>query len=413
MQLKRDQLRKTLATATCGLLAATAQLQPVQAKGEKWDFSASTLLYTEMDRITVYEETLDLKKELGEDEFLSLKRTHDIMTGASPTGAAAPPSTQTFTTPSGSSVTNTAGDSPLADFRDIRTAYNVAWDKPLSRLLKSTWSANYSYEYDYASFGLGGVLNKDLASRQTTLTGGLTANYDRVRPTGGVPTGLAATTDTTRYPADQKLMTDWLFGISRVINRNTLGSMTYMGGFSSGYLTDPYKVVSRLNVDGTPSGSEQFENRPQERDYSSVHFRIIHYRTEKKYKGDVIDISYRYYQDSWDISSHTVDSRYRHDIKAGRKHHEFWQGHVRLYRQSAADFYTYGLPVLGTDPAFASADYRLATMATATLGLLYGRDFMKDVKVTVRGEYLRQWYMNGKLTPLNAFNVQASLYYAF
>lgn len=413
MQLKSKQIRKTLATATCGLLAATVQVDGAQANADEWEINASTLFYNEIDRITVYEETLSLKKEIGDDEFVSLKRTHDIITGASPTGAAIPSSAQTSTTPSGSSVVNSADEAPLNEFRDIRTAYNFTWDKPLSRLTKSSWSANYSYEYDYRSIGVSGLINKDLESRITTLNLGLSGNFDRISPTGGgVPKAMASVSDDTRYSSDQKLMMDWLLGVARVINRYTLMSLTYMRGFSSGYLNDPYKRVSRLNVDGTPSGSEQFEKRPEERDYNSVHFGVIHQRKDEKYSGDVIDAGYRYYWDDWDITSHTLDVRYRHDVKKG-KNREYWQGHARLYRQSAASFYTYGLPVLGVDPEFASADYRLSTMATATMGLLYGRNIFKDVKITVRGEYLRQWYLSSKLESLNAFSVQGSLYYNF
>ncbi|MDH5300213.1 MAG: DUF3570 domain-containing protein [Gammaproteobacteria bacterium] len=410
MQLKKRQIRQALATATCSLLAGVAAES--QAKDGEWEVKASTLFYKEIDRINVYEETLSLKKELAQDESISLKRTHDIMTGASPTGAAAPTATQTFTTPSGSDVTNTAGESPLGRFQDIRTAYNVTWDKPMSRLLKASWAANFSYEYDYTSGGLSAYFSKDTEKRRVTWNFGASANYDRIRPNGGVPTGLAATTDTARYPSDQKFMMDWLLGFSSVINRNTLGSMTYMGGFSAGYMNDPYKVISRLNVDGSPSGSEQFEKRPDERNYNSLHWRAVHQRKESQYAGDVVDLSYRFYWDDWEMDSHTLEGRYRHDVKNGSDG-EYWQGHARLYRQSAASFYHYGLPVLSPDPGFASADYRLATAVTSTLGLLYGRKIFKDIDMTVRGEYLRQWYMSGDITPLNAIAVQGSLYYRF
>jgi len=413
MQLKAKHIRQTLATATCGLLAASVQVDVAHAKADEWEVNASALFYKEIDRINVYEETLSLKKEIGDDEFVLFKRTHDILTGASPTGAAAPSSAQTSTTPSGSSVVNDAGRAPLNEFQDIRTAFALTWQKPLDRLTKSTVTGNYSYEYDYVSFGASALFNQDLESRKTTLNVGMSGNFDRVSPTGGgVPIGMEVTTNDTRYPSNDKVMVDGMFGVTQVMNRHSLLTATYMKGFSAGYLNDPYKRVSRLNLDGSPSGSEQFENRPDWRDYNSMHLRLLHQRKDKKYNGDVVDASYRYYWDDWRVTSHTFEGRYRQDYKK-TKDKEYWQAHVRLYRQSAASFYTYGLPVSGTDPEYASADYRLATLATATLGLLYGREVLKNVSVTVRGEFLHQWYLGSPLEDLNALSVQGSLYYRF
>ncbi|MEK6750614.1 MAG: DUF3570 domain-containing protein, partial [Pseudomonadota bacterium] len=215
--------------------------------------------------------------------------------------------------------------------------------------------------------------------------------------------------------SDQKFTYDTLIGTTLVMDRNTLATATFMMGASLGYLSDPYKHISRLNVDGTPSGSVQFERRPDERRYKSLHLRTLHSRTSKGAQGDVVDIAYRWYVDDWSIQSHTLDARYRHDLegKNSRKNKEYLQGHLRGYYQTAADFYYYGLPVLQPDPPFASADYRLAKLGTVTAGILWGQELIKDLTLTLRGEYLYQWYMETQLSPLGAVLTQAGLYYQF
>jgi len=418
MQLDKPSVRKALAAATCTLLATSLQIESVQAKDKKWEVNATGFFYTEPDRISVYEEILYLKKEIGDNEFLSIKRTHDILTGASPTGEAEPVSTATFTSPSGSKLVTNAGDTPLGEFQDIRTAYNFSWNKPLTRFLSGSFSANYSYEYDYMSIGMSSLFAKDLEGRKTTLNLGLSGSFDRIKPLGGIPTGGNSTSDTTRYRWDQKLVLDYLLGVTRVLNRRALATLTYMRGLAGGYLTDPYKIFSILKSDGvTPDGATHFENRPESRSTSSVHLRVLRNRSDKKRRGDVIDSNYRYFWDDWGIISHTAELRYRMAVKNKKgklsPNDEHYTGHLRLYRQSAADFYTYGIPVGQVIPDFVSSDYRLANMATATLGLGWGRDIYKDVKIKLRGEYLYQWYLNSELNPLSALSAQASLYYDF
>ncbi|MDH5378696.1 MAG: DUF3570 domain-containing protein, partial [Gammaproteobacteria bacterium] len=60
-----------------------------------------------------------------------------------------------------------------------------------------------------------------------------------------------------------------------------------------------------------------------------------------------------------------------------------------------------------------SADYRLSSLATATVGIGWGQKYFKDLQVNVRGEFMYQWYIASELNALQAVSVQGSLYYQF
>ena len=115
---------------------------------------------------------------------------------------------------------------------------------------------------------------------------------------------------------------------------------------------------------------------------------------------DVINFSYRYYDDDWGIKSNTFDLRYRYELGGS-----YLQPHLRLYTQEAADFYTHNL-TLGTDvdptsgavsQDYASNDYRLAKSETVTVGLKYGVPLADNSEFSIRGEVITQTVDDGSV----------------
>ncbi|MCP4235997.1 MAG: DUF3570 domain-containing protein, partial [Aestuariibacter sp.] len=113
---------------------------------------------------------------------------------------------------------------------------------------------------------------------------------------------------------------------------------------------------------------------------------------------DVINFSYRYYDDDWDVTSHTLDMRYRYELKDS-----YLQPHLRYYKQDAASFYTHDLK-LGTDvnattgivsPGYSTSDYRLAESTSVTIGLKYGLPLANDSEFSIRGELITQTVDDG------------------
>jgi len=426
MQLKKPKtIRGALATATCALLGGNLP-QPAMAMDpllKDWEYESALLYYSEQKRVTAVEPVISAKKDMGNDQFLTFKFVVDSLSGASANGAVPANKPQTFGSPSGqSSYTVAANETPLdPTFQDTRFAANMLWEKPATRLLKTIFGVSFSSETDYSSLGVSGNLTYDANNKNTTFTAGASYNRDAVAPTGGehqafteVPTGSTGggggdgenegeSEGASFLSGKQKNVTDLLFGVTQIINRQTLTQLNYSYGKSSGYLTDPYKLLTVVDpvtgdlVPGSDPAIYQYkylyEKRPDSRIRQNVYWKINHQFTK-----DVVYLTYRYYWDDWNIKSHTVDLRYRYEL--GR--HTYLQPHARYYKQTAADFYRYFLVDGQALPDYASADYRLGAMTTTTFGLLYGAEFSKRSEFTLRAEYIRQ---SGEGYPSEAIGV--------
>ena len=393
MQLKPPKpIRQALTLATCGMLTSVAPAASVLAVDTPLEVDSAILFYSETDRVQAIEPVVRVRKEIGADEFVSARVVIDALTGSSASGAIATAQPQTFTSPSGKSTyAINASETPLdPTFHDTRGAVNAQSEKPLWETLKGVFTANASSEFDYTSLGLSATLSRDINDKLTTLILGASANLDQVSPIGNIPVGLTpmpvfpvtkATTDSN----DTKTVTGLMFGVTQVINRSTLMQLNYSFGSDSGYLTDPYKILSVVN--GTTgalhaSNPYVYENRPDSRARNALYWKMQH-----QFTGDVLTLSYRYYGDDWGITSHTLEGFYRYELNDTH----YLQPHVRYYRQGKADFYhTYLTDGQESTLKEASADYRLGDLTTTTLGFKYGRVLGEGSEFGVRLEVMNQ-----------------------
>ncbi|ASJ70249.1 DUF3570 domain-containing protein [Granulosicoccus antarcticus] len=383
---RHPSIRATLGIATGALLASGGVSADWLPDLQDWETSAGLMYYSESGRVSAIEPVISAKKNLDTDEYLTLKLTLDTLTGASATGAVSSELPQTFTRPSGNgSYTIASGQTPLDDtFKDTRLTFNANWERPVAEELTLNLGTALSKEYDYLSLGISGGLAKDINAGNTTLSGGLSLSADSGSPVGGEPIPFAAMQPEDTDPLRQgsgsdKQVIDAVFGLTQIINKRSLFQINYSLSSSDGYLNDPYKFISVVDpITGNPvfENSVQpdlptvaYENRPDSRTKHSL------YAQYKIALGDnILDSSYRFLTDDWGINSHTLDFRYRIASNNG----SYWQPHIRLYQQSAADFYTPFFvgserPVSGDSHSFASADYRLGEFTATTLGLEYGR----------------------------------------
>lgn len=399
---KMPSLRRSLGIATGALLATGGANADWLPDLKDWDTSAGLLYYSEPGRVSAIEPVISAKKSLDTDEFLTFKLTVDTLTGASATGAVSSELPQTFTRPSGNGSYSTAsGETPLDDtFKDTRLTLNGNWERPVAEDLTLNLGTALSNEYDYLSLGVSGGLAKDINDGNTTLSGGLSFSADSGSPVGGEPIPFASMqpsgADQPRQGSgSDKQVLDVVLGLTQIINKSSLFQINYSLSASDGYLTDPYKFISVVDpVTGNPVFENTlepdlptvaFENRPDSRTKHSL------YAQYKVALGDnILDTSYRFLTDDWGINSHTLDFRYRIASSGG----SYWQPHVRIYQQSAADFYTSYFagndrPASGDSNSFASADYRLGKFTGMTLGLEYGRR-KADSGWSVAAEYYLQ-----------------------
>lgn len=384
----QKNIRKTLASATCALLASTAVNAENPAEIGDWDVASAFLFYAETDRVQALEAIVSAKKYIDTDESVAVKITLDTLTGASGSGAVPSNQVQTFTQPSGNGDYQiAAGQFPLdSTFRDTRAAVNALWNRPAWWGTQASLGLNISREYDYQSLGVSSLFAKNVNNANTTFTFGGAFGVDFIKPVGDAPVPFSAM-QTVRANRDgrssdeSKNLFDVITGVTQIIDENSLFQFNYSFSAAQGYLTDPYKVVSIVD---SLTGEVVFENsevptlptvvyekRPDSRTKHSFYGQ---YKRMLPGSGDVLDTSYRFMVDDWGISSHTLDFKYRKTLPK----RYFLQPHIRLYQQSAADFYTpffltSNSPDTGNANSYASADYRLADFSGITLGLEYGQ----------------------------------------
>ena len=379
MQLTRKKsIADVLAIATCSLLAQATQ--NAYAIEEDIDLDLSFLEYRENSRVRVREMEVAAKWIYDEDNMFSGKLITDAITGSTPSGALTPASTsQTLTSPSGvSGATGTGGGSallirPLEGIVDRRVALGASWERTHSRTYRTNLGAVFSNEDDYQSYGGSASVGYDLNQKLTTLEAGIAYSYDFVGSVVGVHKELGNLADDIPgdYNDGEKEIIDWGLSATQVLTRRSVVKVGYSHGSVQGYLSDPYKVITLVDRIDPNKFTYFHEKRPTFRSRSSINIDFNQTRED----NDVVNVYYRYYWDSWGINSHTVDARFRHEL--GNTH--YIQPHVRIYRQSAADFFTPYLseaqgqdPEGDTPPAHASADNRLDTMVSYTLGIKYG-----------------------------------------
>ncbi|GGB50523.1 DUF3570 domain-containing protein [Shewanella inventionis] len=399
MQLTSKQhIASALAIASCSLIGQQAYAADPQLTQDDWKVDAAIMYYGEQDRVQAAEAIGNVQKAFGDTSLLDMKIVVDSLTGASASGAVAQAESQTFTRPSGKGeYTINAGDTPLDDtFHDTRVQLSANWQE----VLNQDWTTNVgvyaSKEFDYLSMGVNAGLERSLNKNNTTLSLSAAFTNDIVDPVGGRPMAMSqmvfrdnyesdadyqAAFDQTRLSGDDtKQTSDIMFGVTQILNRNWLMQANYGLSSVSGYMTDPYKILSEVDLNGQTQ-AYRYENRPDSRLKHSVFV-----MTKGALDSGVVDFSYRYSTDDWDIQSHTLETHYRYNLSPTM----YAQLHLRYYQQQAAEFYQPFL-LSGEDlPEYASADYRIGDMTAYTVGVKFGQRLSNGHEMSYRLEYYQQ-----------------------
>ncbi len=413
MQLNHKNIAGLLSAATCSLLGTHSQ-----SGASEWDVDSALLIYEETNRVKAVEPVISMKKDLGDDEILSMKLVADVLTGSSANGAVPSSRPQTFTTPSGGSddddddddddhddriankdedesggtYTVAPNETPLdGTFEDTRLSYSLNWDKPLGRNDRSNLGMSISLENDFTSLSVNARWQHDLNQKNTTLTLGINIELDEIDAVGGTPNPLTdMLLQSKKSGSETRKVTDLVIGVTQIIDRSSLFQVNYSTSSSDGYMTDPYKFVSVVDSFGEPV-IQLFESRPDTRSRQSIYGKY-----KKMLSGtDIFTTSYRFMTDDWEVKSKTLDFTYRYKMGNGY----FIQPHLRFYRQTSTDFYRYFLLDSESVPEFVSADYRLGELMTKTLGFKFGRETNSNNSWSVRLEYFQQ---TGESSPAEA-----------
>lgn len=406
MQLKKSKgLALALTQASAALLGTAAPLARAAEDNSSWVVDTAALYYAEDDsRVQAAEPVVNLRKDYGDEHILNLKAVIDSLTGASPNGAATANVDQVFTGPSGGKqYTTPAGSLPLdGEFKDTRVAFSGSWQQPIADATRMTVGGNVSSEFDFMSVGVNGALAHDFNNKNTTLSAGLNLEFDSIKPVGGAPLPFSRMDDdaaTNKAGDDTRNQYDLVIGLTQILGRHSLLQLNYGLSSSSGYHTDPYKILSVLDASDNlvvdPSTTYYqylFESRPDSRMRHSLYAQWKYIFTD-----DVIDLSARYTTDDWGVNSQTLEAKYYWTLG----NHWYLEPHVRLYSQTAADFYKpylkdgVDVQVVAPDDIralvqHASADPRLAEFDATTIGLKVGYLLGRDSELSLRAEQYDQ-----------------------
>jgi len=396
-QKQKIDLKSALSLATTALLGtATLANAAESVNKDNWSFDTAFLYYGESNRVTASEGIIAATKTFNDDKTLNLKLTVDALTGASANGAVAQPNVQTFTRPSGNGQFQvSAGEVPLDDtFRDTRVQLNAQWTQPIAPDYTASVGGHISKEYDYLSLGINSNLAFDFNKKNSTFSVGMSFFKDTFSPEGGIPNAFSSMVINTNAESedenefkqsrltdsDNKTTVDLMLGFSQIINRRMVMQFNYSYSMVDGYLTDPFKMLSVVDQEGLAQ-YYLYESRPDKRTKQSF-FAQTKYHFEK----NILDFSYRYMWDDWQINSHTIDSRLRMPLSGS----SYIEPHIRYYQQGAADFYQPFLQQAASLPNFASADYRIGEMNAYTVGIKYGMTMSGGNDLSFRLEYYSQ-----------------------
>jgi len=421
MQLKNKRPQRigaSLAAAACSLLGTAPDTsQAADVSDQDWTVDSALLYYGEdQGRIKDVSARALVSHNLTEDRKLDIGLTLDTLTGASPSGAVKTDSVQTFTRPSGNgSYQIAAGKTPLDDtFHDTRFAATGSYTTAIGQASRLQGGLDVSAEHDYFHGGLNLRWESDFNQKNTTLFAAAAFGSDSINPVGGIPVAFSAMRPAGVAPnradsKDTKTVVDALLGVSQILSRRALLDVVLSFSNASGYMTDPYKVLSVVDATtGRPVASPtdasmryyRYEKRPDSRTRESL-FTEYRYALDR----DSFAVNYRFMTDDWGIHSHTVEARYHWNFSK----HASLEPQVRYYTQTAADFYKTLLVNGRTLPEFASADYRLAKMNTWTVGAKYTWLGNSGHEYSVRAAYYTQTADNSPGSNIGVLNGYSEL----
>ncbi len=396
-------IKNKLTLATCSLLSQHSG--SALALENAWEIESSALYYSEADdRVNVAKFVAGVGGDVTDRDRVNILTVLDTMSGSTPSGAvktSGGSNTTTGASGGGGSAVTDPNVSALSKFDDTRLGNSLTW----THQHENNWSVDYnaavSIENDYRSYSAAATVNKETKTKDYRFSLGLAGTYDQIFRVGAgsTPVPLTQIADNKFAGEGEKNTTDLILGVAHVINRRTVAQANLSYSLSQGYMTDPYKVFSVVDIatDLPISNSSYYEHRPGTRQRISLTLQLNH----QLYPGDdVLHASYRYYTDDWQVDSHTLDFNYRFNLA----NTSYLEPSVRLYTQSKASFYqneffvnnTAGLDPTTLFPEFISADYRLDDMDSITSGIRYGKEVGKDGHLRARLEYMYQSFKHSE-----------------
>jgi hypothetical protein len=295
-----------------------AHAQVADAEPGKGDAKGSVAMYTDSDKTTVVTSVAEAQVRLPQPVVVNAHALVDAVSSASVDVISA----------------------ATTRFKENRIEFGANAQLGFAQSTEGSLGYTHSSENDWQSHAFELGLTRDLAKKNAKLGIGysFTRNY----------VGRA------RDPNFEKTLDVHAaqLGLSQILGKKTLASMTYSFSSVSGYQGSPYRFVTTMDGVVLP------ESPPEERRRHAATLRLMHMFGTK----NVVDAQYRIYFDDWGVLSHTAEAAYTRQLA------DAWtlRARVRGYRQTHASFYaqSYEMPA-----RYMTIDRELSTFWDAMGGL--------------------------------------------
>ena len=333
MQLKTITLSTTLAA----LLASQALMAEDYV-------SIEYLQYNENDsRVSVSAPTLGISYDIGTDYNIKLEGVHDAVSGATPIWQ---PDTQ-----SGASARSNSADYRYgnAAFDEGRNAASLMLTTRFENRDELYVGFDYSRESDFDSkAGSLEYMHYTDESHNRALNIGASFAYNDIL-TFDYDTGSGASVKESATSINLQA------GIMQVLSAKSLLKLEGFAIRDQGYLNNAYANVIRHYA--TPNQKIVTESRPDTRLAYGINFKYTRLMAEDISYG----LNYRFYQDDWEILSHTIEQSFNYQWSEDL----LLSASVRYYTQSQASFYHIAKDHF-TSETYASSDKRLSDFDALT-----------------------------------------------
>jgi hypothetical protein len=212
---------------------------------------------------------------------------------------------------------------------------------------RTTLSGGYihSSESDYISKTFNVNVSQDFFGDLTTLNMGYTRGNDTIKSNSNADF------------EDTAVHQEYRVGISQILTRDLIVSLSEEIITDSGYLGNPYRSYRFRSGNGFAWLPEIF---PQARTSTTTTLNTRYHLPN--YRSAAYG-SYRFYSDGWDVKSHTFEIGYDHTLPKGW----LFDVHMRYYKQTKADFYG-DLFERANEQTPITRDKQLSTFHTVTFG---------------------------------------------
>ena len=202
--------------------------------------------------------------------------------------------------------------------RDKRTEYSTSLE---TLIPDGTMSVGYiqSDENDYHSktFSAGGT--REFFQKNTVMSFGFANGNDRIN-------------SSSNLEFDERMRNQvYSLSLTQVLSRTSLAQLVYDFRVENGYIASPYRRA-KFEDPTTGTITIRSENHPQTRNRNAIAFKYNHF--SELLRGTFAS-TYRLYNDSWGVTSHTLEERYTREFTK-RFQTSFT---ARYYTQTQANFY--------------------------------------------------------------------------